>query len=141
MSAASKWAAFVTALAGVGAWFYGKREKKGIRAPSRFRGQVKRGMDEIERVAPIQFAHDNIRMRTVKADRLDGDLPVYYSQAHGKEIGGHARNGREFLLAVWKGAIHGGALLHELWHVLLWQHGVEVGEHHDIMKRYGVYGA
>ena len=133
-------AAIATLAAGIGSWFWRGRDK-GIQAPSRFRGQVKRGMDEIERIAPMRFKHDNIKMRVTPAAKLDGDLPVFWSEQHGKHIGGHARDGRNFQLAKWKGEIDGRALLHELWHVLLFQHGVKVGEHHGIMRRYGVYGA
>ena len=133
-------AAIATLAAGIGSWFWRGRDK-GIQAPSKFRGQVKRSMDEIERTSGMKFKHDNIRMRTMRADRLDGDLPVYYSDIHGKEIGGHSRDDSNFTLAEHNSEIHGGALKHELWHILCWQHKIPVEEHHALMRKHGVYGA
>ena len=133
-------AAIATLAAGIGAFFWSKRDK-GIQAPSKFRGQVKRGMAEIERTSGMKWKHKNIRMRTVRADGLDGDLPVYYSDIHGKRIGGHSRDGSNFTLAEHNNEIHGGALIHELWHVLCWQHKIPVEQHHALMRRHGVYGA
>ena len=134
-------AAIATLAAGIGGWFYRQRDKRGIQAPSKFRGQVKRGMVEIERVAPMKFKNDNIRLTTPKAEKIVNGLPVFWVETEQRYVGGHWTGGGRIAVALHNGEIHNGALIHELWHVILGQHGVAPEGHHQIMRRYGVYGA
>ena len=133
-------AAIATLAAGIGAFFWSKRDK-GIQAPSKFRGQIKRAMDEIERVAPMKFKNDNIRLTTPKAEKIVNGLPVFWVETEQRYVGGHWTGGGRIAVAKHGGAIHSGALVHELWHVLLGQHKIPAKEHHSIMRKYGVYGA
>ena len=134
-------AAIATLAAGIGAFFWSKRDKGGIQADSKFRGQLKRAIAEVGRVAPMKFKNNNITLTTPKAEKVENGLPVFWVKSEQRFVGGHWTGGGRIAVALHNGEIHNGALLHELWHVLLGQHGVPVAEHHALMRKHGVYGA
>ena len=122
-------------------WFRG-RDTDGIRADARYRGQVREAVATVEAMGPYRFKNLNIRLTTPKAEKVVGGLPVFWVASEQRYVGGHWTGGGRIAVARdANGNIHNGALIHELWHVLLGQHGIPMEDHHRIMRQYGVYGA